>query len=234
MAIVASAAISARNSTSLGARRIMPQQAAGRGRRRDVVMQILRLIFQFWQRGPQRFQRYSTWPKQLRRIAGEIDDGRFQADCGRTPVQHHINASTEIIKHVQRAGWAGPREGVGAGRGDGHAGRFNQSQRDRMIGHAHGDRIQFGSQRVGNGVLFLQHDGQWTGRNTAETVQARCPERHEPPVKADQTRRCAQSADHWRDAPWPGKSCLPRQHPARWRPNHRPSRWGTRPIHRCG
>ena len=68
--------------------------------------------------------------------------------------------SFQVINNMLRGGGAGARELVGAGRGDGYARRAYQRQGNRVIGHAHSNRVHASGEISWHSFMFVQDQRQ--------------------------------------------------------------------------
>jgi hypothetical protein len=85
--------------------------------------------------------------------------------CRRWPGRHRapVDRIAQRLADVFGGGGRKPGERIGAGRGDGHAGRANQRQRQRMGRHAQPDGRQAGRHDIGNRRLLRQDQRQGPG-----------------------------------------------------------------------
>ena len=107
---------------------------------------------------------HGAGPQQAR-CAGmaEVHDGRFQPDGAGAAVENVADFPTEPGADMRGGGWADIAERIGAGRGEGYAGEFEQASEQRMAGHAHGHAWQAGGHGAGHARFFRQDEGQRAG-----------------------------------------------------------------------
>ena len=111
----------------------------------------------------QQLQRQTARTQQTRRCNGQVDDGALHPHGAGAAIHDAVDLAHHILRHMLRGGRAGSARGIAAGRGDGHAGLLDDSQRQRMVGTAHAHRFQpaGGAQRH-NGAARQDH-GQRAG-----------------------------------------------------------------------
>ncbi len=125
------------------------------------------------------FPRQRPRPQQRRRLAGQVQHGRFHADRRGAGVQHEIDAVAEIFHHVGGAGGAGSTEPVGARGSDRDVCRGEQRLDHRMVRHPQGDGRSPGRDRIRDDRGAFDDEGQRPGPESRGQVikQRRNPAR---------------------------------------------------------
>jgi hypothetical protein len=93
----------------------------------------------------------------------EVHDGGLKADGARAAVEDVADFPAEAGRDVRGGGRADIAEGIGAGRGERHAGELEQAAEERMARHAHGHARQAGRDDVGHNGLLRQDEGERAG-----------------------------------------------------------------------
>ena len=89
-------------------------------------------------------------PQHHRRTAGEINNGRLDADPAGPAVQDQRQGITKFVPHMRGSGGAEVAEAVGRRRRDAAAECPQQGQRHRVVGHAQGHRVLPAGDRPGH------------------------------------------------------------------------------------
>src|SRR5690242_2958330 len=97
--------------------------------------------------------------QQKRLFLSKRDHRGFDSDRARAAVEDIVDAIAQASAHMFRRGWGKHTEAIGARRSDGNLRRFNQGERNWMVGHAYAYGRQTSSDDRRNGGLFQQHQG---------------------------------------------------------------------------
>ena len=110
----------------------------------------------------QAFQRQPARAKKLRRRDGQIDNGRFHAHLARAAIHDAVDLAPHVLAHSLGVRTGRTARGIGARRGDRHAGTFDDGARDRVVGTAHADGLKSSGRPQRDKRLFLQDHRQRT------------------------------------------------------------------------
>ena len=101
--------------------------------------------------------------KDPRRVAGQIDDGRFQSHRAGASVEHRVDAPAQAFEHLIGGGGAETFVGIGRGRGQPAVQGVEDAQQDRVIRHPQTDRGAAAGDFGRHGVGLVQQQGQRAG-----------------------------------------------------------------------
>ena len=101
-------------------------------------------------------------PEYERDLAGQVDDGRFDADAAWPAIEDGRNAAIELAQHVIGRGRADSPRAVGARGGDRATDRTQQFECQRVAGHAQRERIESGADQQRDRAVRCpaQHEAQ--------------------------------------------------------------------------
>ncbi len=115
----------------------------------------------------QHLDRHCTRPQDGRCVTRQVQHCRLDADRGRAAIDDEIDPPVEVVDDVGGLSRTGPREQVGARRGDGHGGRVDQGSRNGMRRHANRHVGKAGGHLVRHASGAREDHGQRPGPEVA-------------------------------------------------------------------
>ena len=113
---------------------------------------------QFADGGAKHFHRDSAGTKHGGRVAGDVENGGFQADLARSAVENERDASGEFRHHVSGGRWACESGAIGGWRSDGAAECAEERGGDGMLWAAEGNSVATcGNERRNRGTARQDH-----------------------------------------------------------------------------